>query len=158
NSYVLKNDEDDASISRGFDNNVQFPDQRVTYATRLEQRELELTQISGSHAFRDTPMLTSFLEKRGWDGLEVDWFYSDSTATTDIPTETLFQAQSLLDSVTGAELSTQLLATTNAGQFSFLDLEDQMESWGGDISLPLELERMRLTVSGGWWGNKKARE
>ena len=158
NSYVLKNDEDDASISRGFDNNVQFPDQRVTYATRLEKRELELTQISGSHAFRDTPMLTSFLEKRGWDGLEVDWFYSDSTATTDIPNETLFQAQSLLDSVTGAELSTQLLATTNAGQFSFLDLEDQMESWGGDISLPLELERMRLTVSGGWWGNKKARE
>src|SRR5690606_34362658 len=115
NSYVLKNDEDDASISRGFDNNVQFPDQRVTYATRLEKRELELTQISGSHAFRDTPMLTSFLEKRGWDGLEVDWFYSDSTATTDIPNETLFQAQSLLDSVTGAEVSTQLLATTNAG-------------------------------------------
>jgi len=157
-SYVLKNDEDDASITRGFDANVQFPDQRVTYATRLEQRELELTQISGSHTFLDTPFLTSFLEKRGWDELEVDWFYSESTATTDIPNETLFQAQSLLDPATGAEVATQLLATTNSGQFSFLGLEDRLDSWGGDVSLPLDLERMRLTISGGWWASKKARE
>src|SRR5690606_20577421 len=87
-----------------------------------------------------------------------DWFYSESKARTDIPNETSFQAQSLLDPVTGAELATQLLATTSSGQFSFLDLDDRMDSFGGNVRLPIELERMRLTVAGGWWGSKKARQ
>ncbi|HEX9660492.1 MAG TPA: TonB-dependent receptor plug domain-containing protein, partial [Rhodothermales bacterium] len=157
-SYLLQNDEDEASVSRGFDANVNFPDQKVGYETRLEKRELELTQISGDHTFLDTPFLTSLLEKGGWEDLAFRWFYSESTATTDIPNETKFQAQSLLDPSTGAEVSTQLLATTNSGQFSFLELEDQMDSWGGNLSLPLHLERMTLTVSGGWWGSQKARD
>jgi outer membrane receptor protein involved in Fe transport len=157
-SYVLRNDEDVAGISRGFDSNIRFPDQKVSYETRLEKRELELTQISGDHTFLDTPALTSFLERRGFEELAFRWFYSESTATTDIPNETRFQAQSLLDPSTGAELSTQLLATTNSGQFSFLALEDRMDSWGGNLSLPLDLDRMTLTVSGGWWGSQKARD
>jgi outer membrane receptor protein involved in Fe transport len=158
NHYVLKNDEQEANISRGYDANVNFPDQKVGYETRLEERELEVTQISGNHTFLDTPFATNLLEKTGLEGLEFDWFYSESTATTDMPNQTKFQAQSLLDPATGAELATQLLATTNSGQFSFLALEDRMDSWGGDLSLPLDLERMTLTVSGGWWGSKKARD
>lgn len=156
--YVLQNDEDEASISRGFDSNYVFPDQKISYVTRLEQRELEVTQISGSHTFFDTPFVTSFLDKRGWGGLDFDWFFSESTATTDIPNESRFQASALFDPSTGEEISTQLLATTSSGQLSFLDLEDRMDSWGGNLSLPLELERMQLTLSGGWWGSQKARD
>lgn len=159
--YVLRNDEDIASISRGFDQNIQFPLQRVGYETRLEKRELELTQVSGEHTFLDTPWLTSFFENRGWErltGLEFNWFYSEAKATTDVPNETVFQGLANLDPTTGAERSRQLSATTSSGQFSFLGLEDQLDSWGGTLSLPLELERMDVTLSGGWWGSKKARD
>src|SRR5690606_27645260 len=51
--YVLETDEEVASITRGFDTNNPSPDQRVQYTTRLEERELVLTQVSGEHAFLD---------------------------------------------------------------------------------------------------------
>jgi TonB-dependent receptor len=156
--YLIQDDEDEASIARGYDANVNYPDQKVSYLTRLEERELKITQISGEHAFLDTPWITNFLEKHGWEQLTFDWFYSESTATTDIPNSTRFQAQSLLDPATGTELSTQVLATTTAGQFQFLDLEDQLDSWGGNVSLPIQFDSMLFTVSGGWWGSQKARD
>jgi outer membrane receptor protein involved in Fe transport len=157
NAYKLTNDEDEASIARGYDSNRQFPEQKVSYTTRLEERELEILQISGEHTFVDTPFFTNLLDKVGMEDLEFDWFYSESSATTDVPNETRFQAYALLDATTGQELSTQILATTTAGQFGFLDLDDDMESWGGNLRLPLGLERIGLALSAGWWGSKKSR-
>lgn len=156
--YVIQDDEDEANISRGFDQNNQFPDQKVGYETRLQERELTLDQISGSHTFLDSGWISNFLRDLGAENLEFDWFYSESEATTDIPNETTFQASALLDATTGEELATQVLATTTSGQFSFLQLDDLQDSWGGDFSLPLELERMDLTFSAGWWGSEKVRD
>jgi hypothetical protein len=158
NSYSLTNDEDEASVARGFHANYNFPEQKLAYATRLEERELTLTQVSGTHSFLDTPWVTNLLEKRGWENAEFDWFYSTSTAKTDVPNETKFQGFALLDTATGQPLSTQLLATTSSGQFSFLELEDDMDSWGGNIGLPLDLDRSTLTLSAGWWGSQKSRD
>lgn len=157
-SYVINNDEDEASISRGFDQNNQFPDQKVNYSTRLEERELTLTQIAGTHTFLDTPRLSDFAERLRLQDLEFNWFFSEAEATTGIPNETEFQAGALLDAATGQEISTQILATTTSGQFSFLELEDNQSSWGGNLVLPLELDRTFLTLSGGWWGTKKDRD
>lgn len=157
NAYRLTNDENEASISRGFDSNRQFPEQKVGYTTRLEERELEIAQISGEHVFTDTPVLTNVLDKLGMEDLEFDWFYSDATATTDVPNETRFQGFALLDPTTGQQQSTQILATTTAGQFGFLDLADDMESWGGNFRLPLDLEQIGLALSAGWWGSSKSR-
>jgi outer membrane receptor protein involved in Fe transport len=156
-SYTLRTDDSEASISRGFDQNNQFPDQKVNYSTRLEERELQLTQISGDHRFADTPLFRKLVKSDTLSFLEFDWFYSDSTATTGIPNETDFQASALLDDA-GRELSTQLLATTSSGSFSFLDLEDDHSSWGGNLSLPIEGENTYWTLSGGWWGSKKTRD
>ena len=157
-TYVLRNDEDEARISRGFDQNNEFPDQKVNYATRLEERELTVTQISGEHTFVETPFLTDLLERVNLSDLEFDWFFSDSEATTDIPNETDFQASALLNP-DGRVISTQLLATTSSGKFSFLELQDEQTSWGGNLRLPLEIGRsIDLTVSGGWWGTKKGRD
>jgi hypothetical protein len=158
NHYVLQNDEDEARISRGYDANFLFPEQKLSYSTRLEQRELEVTQVSGEHTFIDTPVVADFLDQRGLGDLAFEWFFSESTATTNVPNQSRFVGLSQLDPATGTELSTQLLATTLMGQFSFLDLSDRMDSWGGDLDLPLSLENMTLTLSGGWWGSSKNRD
>ena len=158
-SYNIRNDEDEASISRGFDANNQYPDQNVSYVTRLQERDLTINQISGSHAFLESlDFIGRPLERWGMQNLTIDWIYSDSSAETDIPNATTFQAGALLDAGTGQQLSTGVLPTASAGQFQFLDLDDEQESWGGDVNLPLDLENMVLQLSGGWWGSRKSRE
>lgn len=155
--YVLRTDEEIATISRGYDSNIRFPDQRVQYSTRLEERELVLTQVSGTHTFLDTPLLSNLFADTFVENLEIDWFYSESEAATDIPNQARFQASARLDEL-GNITSTQLFASTSSGQFSFLGLHDEQTSWGGNIRLPLSLRPMELTVSGGWWGSEKARD
>ena len=157
-SYVLSNDEYEASVARGFDQNNQFPDQKISYATRLEERQLTLTQVSGRHSFLETPVLSGLFERVGLEDLEFDWFFSDSRALTDVPNQTTFQAGALLDETTREQLSTQLLATTSSGQFAFLELDDDQTSWGGNLILPLDLGNAYVTLSGGWWGSKKNRD
>lgn len=158
-AYDIRNDEDLASISRGYDANNQYPDQRVSYVTQTQERELEIYQLSGSHAFLESlDFISRPLERWGMNGLTIDWIYSDSSASTDIPNATVFQAGALLDAPTGQELTTGLLPTASAGQFQFLDLDDELSSWGGDIKLPLNVGNSILTLSGGWWGSEKTRE
>lgn len=157
-AYLLQNDEDETTVSRGFDANNQFPTQKLGYSTRLEERELQIFQVNGNHMFANTPWIGSVLEMLHAQDIEFDWLYSDSKATTDIPNETDFQAQALLNSGTGAVDSTQLLASTSAGKFSFLELEDDQQSWRGDISFPFSLGNAEISLSGGWAGTKKSRQ
>lgn len=157
--YKLRNDADQATIARGFDANNEIVDldQAIRYSTRFEQRELEFTQIRGEHAFLDSPILRPIFDAAPFlEQLEVDWFYSDSTATTDIPNETLVQASAVLNPDLSVQ-STQISGQSAAGRFSFLDLNDDLESWGANFDLPLETENLRHTVSAGWWNSKKAR-
>jgi len=83
---------------------------------------------------------------------------SNSTAdvANDIPNRTRFQSLALLDT-DGSLLSEQLVPTSTTGAFSFLNLEDEQDSWGGQVSLPLDLDRMGLTLTGGWWASQKSR-
>ena len=82
---------------------------------------------------------------------------SESEATTDIPNESDLQGSALLNQ-DGGIISQQILATTSSGQFSFLELEDELNSWGGDIALPIDLGGARVKLQGGWWGSKKNRQ
>jgi len=158
-TYRLRNDADQASIARGFDANNELGDldQAVRYSTRFEQRELEFTQIRGQHAFIESPILRPIFNAAPFlEQLEVDWFYSDSTATTDIPNETLIQAAARLNPDLSVQ-STQISGQSAATRFSFLDLDDDLESWGANFSLPIDADNLRHTVSAGWWNSKKAR-
>jgi outer membrane receptor protein involved in Fe transport len=164
-AYNIQNDEYDASIARGFDSNnqpsgndVDPDDQAVTYLTRIEQRELQLMQISGRHSLVETPWLSDVARNIALQNLEFDWFYSDSEVTTDIPNQTAFQGGALVDPVTGEELSTSLFASTSMGQFSFLNLEDNQTSYGGNFTLPVEFDSTAMTLTAGWWGTKKDRD
>ena len=157
--YNLQNDENQVSISRGFDqnNSVEDGDQKTQFDTRLEERELELMQVSGEHTFFDTPYVGEFLERVKMQDLSFEWFWSDSEATTDIPNQTSFQGSADIDPGTGAVSNEQLLATTSMGKFSFLELDDNQTSWGGSFTLPWDSGSTFWEFSAGWWGSKKSR-
>jgi outer membrane receptor protein involved in Fe transport len=157
--YSLQNDEDQVSITRGYDANNSFADgdQKTEFGTRFEQRELELVQVSGEHRFLDTPLVGSILERVNMQDLEFTWFWSDSEANTSIPNQASFQGSADVDTVTGSILGEQLLATTSMGKFSFLDLADSQTSWGGTARLPVQTGNAYWEFSTGWWGSKKSR-
>jgi outer membrane receptor protein involved in Fe transport len=157
--YNLQNDEDQVSIERGYDanNRLDDGDQKTEFSTRLEERELELVQVSGEHLFLDTPFVGGLLERVNMQDLSFDWFWSDSEASTQIPNQTTFQGSAVIDTASGALVSEQLLATTSMGKFQFLELADNQTSWGGTFSLPLDFDSTYWEFSAGWWGSKKSR-
>ncbi|NNC64878.1 MAG: TonB-dependent receptor [Gammaproteobacteria bacterium] len=160
-SYVIQNDEAQANASRGYDTNNELidGDQRIIWETRLEQRELKLNQLSGSHVFADTGgIIGQFLDTFGLTNLEFDWFLSDAVATTDIPNQGRFNGGATVDPNTQEVLSERLQGGSTQGRFSWLNLEDNQLSWGGNLVLPIEFENTYVTVSGGWWGTQKDRD
>ncbi len=155
--YQLQNDEAQAEFSRGFDqNNTQEEgDQKRSFRTRYEERSLDMFQLSGEHTFYETPVITGLLEAVSLEDIEFDWFWSDSTAETDLPT-TDFSGSAVIND-DGTVASSQLLASTSAGIYSFLELDDEMTSWGGNFHLPVQIGGADVTLSTGWWGSKKSR-
>jgi len=149
--YIIQNDADEARITTSFSNNNPVVDNRPDrkYATRMEERELVLSQIKGSHRLGDFSPLSAL------EMLSFDWFYSDAEATTDIPNATSFTGS--LDRNT-AEPTPYISGSSTAGQFEFLSLEDSVESWGGKFVLPVNLSGQELSLSAGWWNSEKTRE
>ncbi|WP_269619874.1 TonB-dependent receptor domain-containing protein [Zhongshania sp. BJYM1] len=149
--YLIQNNADEARITTGFSNNNPAADNipNLKYATRLEERELELTQLSGSHRFGEFAPLAEL------EMLSFDWFYSDAKATTDVPNATTFSGSIDRNTSPATPFISQ---SSTAGQFEFLSLEDNVESWGGRLELPIDIDGRELTVSGGWWNSEKSRE
>ncbi|CAA0081990.1 Uncharacterised protein [Zhongshania aliphaticivorans] len=149
--YLIKNHQDEARYTEGYSNNNQVSDDRpdVDYVTRKEERELELTQISGSHRLGEFSPLSAL------EMLSLDWFYSDAQATTEVPSGASFVGT--IDRTTDPE-TPFISQSASSGQFAFLSLEDNVESWGGRAELPIDIDGRELVVSGGWWNSEKSRE
>lgn len=159
NSYLLRNFEDQASIVEQFNADFQRNEgrQRRTYVSRLEERQLVANQVIGQHLIEDGDFglieLPDFVRE-----VSVNWFYSDATASTDIPGATSIQATNVLDTNNNnALLSTQINAGTSS-QFSFLELEDKVESTGFQVDVPFEWSLWDGTVSGGGSRSRKTRD
>lgn len=159
NSYLLRNFEDQASIVEQFNADFQRNEgrQRRTYVSRLEERQLVANQVVGQHLIEDGDFglieLPDFVRE-----VSVNWFYSDATASTDIPGATSIQATNVLDTNNNnALLSTQINAGTSS-QFSFLELEDKVESTGFQVDVPFEWSLWDGTVSGGGSRSRKTRD
>ena len=150
--YQIEDIDDDASIERGFTNNLP-PSGNVefnNYDTRLEKRELELGQLLGEHSFDQFNGDTL-------DTIKVDWFYSDSKATTDIPNHANVKGNNTIDS-NGNIISSQLSPVSGMASFEFLNLEDNVESYGGNIKIPFNFDRVKLELSAGYSYMDKTRE
>ena len=160
NSMFLRNTEDDAIEAAGHTFNFQRASGRGfrDYRIRFEERELRSNQIRGHHVVgRDTVEILPLLD-RGWlEGLTYDWYYSDSTAETSIPSEILISAEDTVDPATGAVLSTAMRRAGSAANYRYTDLEDEVESYGWDLMRPFTGENVDVEVSGGWDYSRKAR-
>ena len=161
NSYLLRDDEDQASIVLGQNPDFQVGSgrQRKTNITRLEKRELIVNQVTGEHTlerydldFMTIPAVFDFITS-----LDINWFYSDARASTEVPNASSVQSINQRDTNTDELLLTQV-NTGSSAQFSFLNLEDQVESWGYQIDAPFDLGVTSGTFSGGYSRSRKSRD
>ncbi|ALO47034.1 Putative TonB-dependent receptor [Pseudohongiella spirulinae] len=161
NTYLLQDDEDQASIVEGYNPDFQQPSgrQRRTQVSNLEKRELFVNQVIGEHSFTmsDLDFLTvpTFLDVI--DDIDLRWFYSDATATSEVPNSSSVQSLNLRNPQTDELISTSVNLGSSA-QFAFLDLEDDVESWGYQFDAHFDLGFTRGTVSGGYTYSEKSRQ
>jgi outer membrane receptor protein involved in Fe transport len=157
----LRNTDDDASLTLGNNPNFQQPagQQLRNYRIRYEERELEVLQFHGRHTLGpETLELLDFVPMLSTiEGLNVNWYYSDATATTDIPNEVLFSAVDSVVPETGEVLSTSIRSSVSAADFRFTDLEDSVTSYGVGVTLPMQLGDVLVEPGGGYDYTEKAR-
>ena len=92
----LRNTEDEASLTVGNNFNFQADSgsQLRNYRIRFEERELEVLQLSGRHKLGGATLdVLDFVPgARNLEDLVFDWYYTDASAETDIPSEVQFSA------------------------------------------------------------------
>ncbi|MDJ0940096.1 MAG: TonB-dependent receptor [Woeseiaceae bacterium] len=160
----LRNTEDEATVAEsctlGQFNDCETTNNRERIQdTRFEQRDLEVLQVSGEHAlnedtFDEFPFL-NFL--RGLEGASGSWFYTESTAETDLPNETRVKFVEDLDPTTGQPVASRVRAVNNAAEFRFGELTDDVENYGGQITVPFAGSSWDLELSGGGMYTRKGR-
>ena len=138
-NMLLRNTDDEVEVftTAQPDNELTLGDGKLsrTHKTRFEERELIVTQLLGQHTFNE------------FYGLGLDWQYTDSTATTDIPNETQFKVQDVFND--GVYQHSEALEVTNVNSHSFVAMEDEVESYGWNASLPLFFNDFELEFKTG---------
>ena len=155
----LRNTEDEASLTTGHNTNfAQSSGLGIrNYRMRYEERELELVQFRAR-----TPIGDATLDLLGnWldfaKDVRIDWYYSDATANTDIPSEMRFAALDTVNPDTGELISTSLRASSSSAEYRFTDLEDAATSYGGQFMLPFKPGSNVIEISGGYDYYEKGR-
>ncbi len=160
-SLFLRNTDDETSISDYFNENRLISDGQGfrEYALKYEEREMVVHQIKGSHSVgtETKSLVPGGLLNRVPEELTVDWFYSDATATTDIPNEVSVIADTVTDPATGKTISSAVSTGSRSADFRFTELEDEVRNYGWSATLPLEFSTSSLELSGGFARTEKGR-
>ena len=162
-NFFIRNTDDETFITNEYNDTSGFSSGSGfrTYQGIFEQRELEVFQLSGEHELTDdTLRLLGLNTDTLFYGLALNWFYSDSTASTYIPNS--FTSVALFNrNTTSGEISNVNIAlggiASNGLQFENLDLNDELQSYGFDIKLPLYVDDFIIELSGGGRTDKRAR-
>ncbi len=139
--YIKDNeDESEISVSQNPSQNITIAqdntaalDQKFTY----EERKLDIDQFRGQHTFLDLM------------GLGVDWHYTQSAATTDIPLKATFSFSEDYDD-DGNYVSSEISGGNGQAEFEYVEMDDHMKNWGGNVNLPLTLGRFEVELKAGW--------
>jgi len=135
-SLILHDTRDEISEKKGNTNNVTLTDGLRVRDTEViyEEREMISNQIRGTHNLND------------WWGLGVDWFYSNARSNRYAPgnIETRYI---VADGANGQPEDgafdyineSSLRKGTTATRYSFQNLDDKVENYGYNLSLPLHL-------------------
>jgi hypothetical protein len=122
-----------------------FGDDRAnrSHQFRNEERALKVSQFVGKHTFLD------------WWGVGADWQYTRSHARTDIPTDVEFKFRD--NYANGVYAGSQITGDDNRIIYSFTDMDDRLNSYSGNISLPLTVKDFDLEFKSGYDFSDRAR-
>lgn len=139
---ILHDTEDQLREKLGNSNNINFgSDQRIrSYDVTYQQRRMVANQFTGMHTFTD------------WNFLGIDWKYSKSRSSRYAPgnLETRFiLTDENDDGRFDRENESVLTNATTAARYSFQDLNDEVENWGGNVTLPIMLDNWDITLKAG---------
>ena len=160
----LRNTDDETAVTDFFNENRERSDGLGWrgYRFQFEERSMLTNQIRGSHYLGDATRdrLPGFVNSLlGWVPREavITWFFSDSTAETDIPNQLEIASQTTTDPLTGEVLNEAVTLSSQAADFRFTDLDDEVQNYGWAGTIPLETRRSFVELSGGWQHARKAR-
>ena len=160
----LRNTDDETAVTDFFNENRERSDGLGWrgYRFQFEERGMLTNQIRGSHYLGDATRdrLPGFVNSLlGWvpREAEITWFFSDSTAETDIPNQLEIASQTTTDPLTGEVLNEAVTLSSQAADFRFTDLDDEVQNYGWAGTIPLETRRSFVELSGGWQHARKAR-
>jgi TonB-dependent receptor len=160
----LRNTDDETAVTDFFNENRERSDGLGwrNYRFQFEERSMLTNQIRGSHYLGDATRdrLPDFVNSLlGWvpRETEISWFFSDSTAETEIPNQLEIASQTTTDPLTGEVLNEAVTLSSQAADFRFTDLDDEVQNYGWAGTFPLETRRSFIELRGGWQHARKAR-
>ena len=109
----------------------------------FEERKLKVSQFLGQHTFTDY-----------W-GIGADWQYTRSKAETDIPLNVDYKFRDKYDN--GVYQSSLITGDDNRVVYSFTDMEDHVDSYGGNLTLPVFIEDYEMEFKAGYDFTDRAR-
>ncbi|WP_448569003.1 TonB-dependent receptor plug domain-containing protein [Thalassotalea ganghwensis] len=143
NNLYLADNEDEVEVA-----NLQSPAGSTVYtittddrANRVhefdyEERTLQVTQLLGQHTLTDY-----------W-GLGFDWQYTRSKALTEIPFQAKYNFRDNFNS--GSYIGSNITGDDNRAVYSYTDMEDRVNSYGGNVTLPIYGEGYELEFKAGY--------
>lgn len=162
-SLYLRNTDDETAIRDFFNENREISDGIGfrDYRLQFEERNMFTNQVKGTHYLgEETRNRLPFLDGlTSWLPRETgfDWFYSESEAETDIPNQVTVAAQTVTDDVTGEVLDSAITLSSQAADYRFTDLDDEVINYGWAVTLPIDTDRHAIELRGGYDHSRKAR-
>lgn len=160
----LRNTDDETAVTDFFNENREKSDGLGwrRYRFQFEERSMMTNQIRGSHFLGDAtrdrlPQIMSGLLGRISPETELTWFFSDSTAVTEIPNQLEISSQTTTDPLTGSVLNEAVTLSSQAADYRFTDLDDDVQNYGWAATIPFETQRTLIDFSAGWQHARKAR-
>lgn len=162
-TLFLRSTDDETEVFDFFNENSRKSDGRGfrDYRFEFEERNMLTNQVKGTHylgqATRDA--LGGFAGLLSWVPEEtvIEWFYSKSEATTDIPNRVIINSETDTDPLTGEVLAESVVRGSTAAEFRFTDLDDDVENWAWKGMVPFQLGDNYFEVSGGYDHAQKSR-
>ncbi len=154
-TLFLRNTDDETEIFDFFNENRFRSTGRGfrNYRLEYEERNMTTNQVNGAHylghATRERfPLLGSMMS---WLPTEtkVDWYWSESTARTDIPSRVVVASETFTDPVTAAVQSESVRLGSSSADYRFTDLDDEVTNYGWSGVLPLEFGGQYIEFAGG---------
>lgn len=136
NAMLLRQTEDETKISEGVEDSQQLR----RFEFQWIENQLLSYQAVGSHTLP-------------FEDLTIDWQYSDAAATREEPNTRRYRRDD--DNQDGVYL---VSTRPDSNEQTWSDLEDKLNHWSVDSTLPLEFGSNALAVSGGWGDLERERE